>query len=116
MKISEIIDTYVKNQEKIDSTNDKLKILRENNKKLSEAILSFMENNNKNELSYKNNSFEKKNNKTHSAISQKLLKESLTKYFERNNSNNVKIDELINYILNSRTTNSKLELKYKNVN
>jgi len=116
MKISEIIETYVKNQEKIDSTNEKLKILRENNKKLSEAILNFMENNKKNELSYKNNSFEKKNNKTHSTLSQKLLKESLTKYFERNNSNNVKIDELISYILNSRTTNSKLELKYKNTN
>ena len=116
MKISEIIETYVKNQEKIDSTNEKLKILRENNKNLSEAILNFMENNKKNELSYKNNSFETKNNKTHSTISQKLLKESLTKYFERNNSNNVKIDELISYILNSRTTNSKLELKYKNTN
>ena len=60
MKISEIIDSYIKNQEKIDNTNEKLKILKENNKKLSETILHFMENNNKNELSYRNSSFEKK--------------------------------------------------------
>ena len=116
MKISEIIDSYIKNQEKIDNTNEKLKILKENNKKLSETILHFMENNNKNELSYRNSSFEKKNNKTHSVISQKLLKESLTKYFETHSSSNVKIDELINYILNSRSVNSKTELKYKNTN
>lgn len=116
MKISEIIDSYIKNQEKIDNTNEKLKILKENNKKLSETILHFMENNNKNELSYRNSSFEKKKNKTHSVISQKLLKESLTKYFEKNSSSNVKIDELINYILNSRSVNSKIELKYKNTN
>ena len=116
MKISEIIDSYIKNQEKIDNTNEKLKILKENNKKLSETILHFMENNNKNELSYRNSSFEKKNNKTHSVISQKLLKESLTKYFETHNSNNIKIDELIGYILNSRSINSKTELKYKNTN
>ena len=43
MKISEIIDTYMKNQEKIDVTNEKLKILRDNKKKLSEAIINFME-------------------------------------------------------------------------
>tara|TARA_B100001175_G_scaffold310368_1_gene313303 strand:- start:17 stop:367 length:351 start_codon:yes stop_codon:yes gene_type:complete len=116
MKISEIIDSYIKNQEKIDNTNEKLKILKENNKKLSETILHFMENNNKNELSYRNSSFEKKNNKTHSVISQKLLKESLTKYFETHNSSNIKIDELIGYILNSRSINSKTELKYKNTN
>jgi hypothetical protein len=116
MKISEIIDSYIKNQEKIDNTNDKLKVLKENNKKLSETILHFMENNNKNELSYRNSSFEKKNNKTNSVISQKLLKESLTKYFETNNSSNIKIDELISYILNSRTISSKTELKYKNTN
>ncbi len=116
MKISEIIDSYIKNQEKIDNTNEKLKILKENNKKLSEAIISFMENEKKNELSYKNSSFEKKKNKTHSVISQKLLKESLTKYFENNNSNNIKIDDLISYILNSRSVNSKIELKYKNTN
>lgn len=60
--------------------------------------------------------FKKKKSSTHSVISQKLLKESLTKYFQKNNLNNIKIDNLINYILDSRSINSKVELKYKNMN
>ena len=113
MKISEIIDTYMKNQEKIDVTNEKLKILRDNNKKLSEAIINFMEEQKKNEISYKNNSFEKKYNKNHSVISQKLLKDSLTQYFKNNTFDKTKVDDLINYILNNRTTTTKTELKIK---
>ena len=116
MKISEIIESYLKNQEKIDATNEKLKILKDNNKKLSEAILHFMDSNDKKELSYKTNSFQKKKSSSHSVISQKLLKESLTKYFQKNNLNNIKIDDLINYILDSRSISSKIELKYKNMN
>lgn len=113
MKISEIIDTYMKNQEKIDVTNEKLKILRDNNKKLSEAIINFMEEQKKNEISYKNNYFEKKYNKNHSVISQKLLKDSLTQYFKTNNFDKTKVDDLINFILNNRTTTTKTELKIK---
>ena len=113
MKISEIIDTYMKNQEKIDVTNEKLKILRDNNKKLSETIINFMEEQKKNEISYKHNSFEKKYNKNHSVISQKLLKDSLTQYFENNNFDKTKVEDLINYILNNRTTTTKTELKMK---
>ena len=116
MKISEIIDSFIKNQEKIDNTTEKLKTLKENNKKLSETIIHFMDTEKKTELSYKNNSFEKKHNKTHSAISQKLLKESLTRYFEHNNSDDIIIDNLISYILKARLVNSKTELKFKNLN
>ena len=113
MKISEIIDTYVKNQEKIDSTNEKLKTLKDNNKKLSDAIIHFMETNKKKEICYNNNLFEKKQNKNHSVISQKLLKDSLTKYLEKNSMDKSKVDDLIKFILDSRITNTKTELKCK---
>ena len=113
MKISEIIETYLKNQEKIDTTNDKLKTLKDNNKKLSDAIIHFMETNKKKEFSYNNNLFEKKQNKNHSVISQKLLKESLDKYLEKKTINKSNKDELIKFILDSRSINTKTELKFK---
>lgn len=116
MKISEIIETYIKNQEKIDLTNEKLKTLKDNNKQLTDAIINFMENNKKKELVYKDNYFEKKQNKNHSVISQKLLKDSLTKYLDKNSFDKSKIDDLIKFILDCRTTNTKIDLKFKKNN
>lgn len=113
MKISEIIETYIENQNKINKLNDNLKQLKENNKKISDTILHFMENNKKNDISYKNNIFEKKQTLTHSGISQKLLKNSITNYFKKHNINEEKIDDLIQYILNNREKTQKNELKVK---
>ena len=115
MKISEIIEAYIENQNKINKLNDNLKQLKEANKKISDTILHFMENNKKNDISYKNNIFEKKQTLTHSSISQKLLKNSITDYFKKHNINEEKTDDLIKYILNNREKTQKNELKVKTI-
>ena len=76
MKISEIITEYINTNEKIENTNKKLKGLRDYNKKLTDGIIHFMENNKKADITYKNSTFELKKNTSNSVISQKLLKDS----------------------------------------
>ena len=55
----DIINEYVTTNEKINNLNNKMKDLREYNKKLSDGIIHFMEKN-KNDLSYNNTKFELK--------------------------------------------------------
>ena len=97
MKISEIINEYVNTNEKINNLNNKMKDLKEYNKKLSDGIIHFMEKNKKSDLSYNNNQFELKN-KSQSTISQKLLKESLQSYFNDND----KANKILKHILDNR--------------
>ena len=109
MKISEIINEYVNTNEKMASLNNKMKDLREYNKKLSDGIIHFMKKNQKSDLSYNNSHFEIKNNKSQSVISQKLLKESLQSYF-----NDAKeAEKILKHILNNRVLTEKTELKFK---
>lgn len=112
MKISEIITEYINTNEKIENTNKKLKGLRDYNKKLTDGIIHFMENNKKADITYKNSTFELKKNKSSSVISQKLLKDSLTSYFN----NDEKVKNVLNHILNNRTQTEKTELKFKQSN
>ena len=60
MKISEIINEYINTNDKINNMNNKMKELKDYNKKLSDGIIHFMEKNNKNDLSYNNTQFELK--------------------------------------------------------
>tara|TARA_B100001564_G_scaffold297285_2_gene263016 strand:- start:965 stop:1309 length:345 start_codon:yes stop_codon:yes gene_type:complete len=109
MKISEIINEYVNTNEKMASLNNKMKDLREYNKKLSDGIIHFMKKNQKSDLSYNNSHFEIKNNKSQSVISQKLLKESLQSYC-----NDAKeAEKILKHILNNRVLTEKTELKFK---
>ena len=109
MKISEIINEYINTNEKMDNLNNKIRELKDYNKKLSDGIINFMEKNKKNDLSYNNTQFELKKNKSQSTISQKLLKESLQSYFN----DNEKANKIIKYILDSRISTEKIELKFK---
>ena len=109
MKISEIINEYISTNEKMNNLNNKMKDLKDYNKKLSDGIIHFMEKNNKNDLSYNNSQFELKKNKSQSTISQKLLKESLQSYFNDND----KTNKIMKHILNNRELTEKTELKFK---
>lgn len=109
MKISEIINEYINTNEKINNLNNKMKDLKDYNKKLSDGIIHFMEKNNKNDLSYNNSQFELKKNKSQSTISQKFLKESLESYFNDND----KTNKIMKHILNNRVLTEKTELKFK---
>jgi hypothetical protein len=109
MKISEIINEYINTNDKINNMNNKMKELKDYNKKLSDGIIHFMEKNNKNDLSYNNTQFELKKNKSQSTISQKLLKDSLQSYFEDDD----KANKIMKHILNSRVLTEKTELKFK---
>jgi len=109
MKISEIINEYINTNEKMDNLNTKIRELKDYNKKLSSGIINFMEKNKKNDLSYNDNRFELKKNKSQSTISQKLLKESLQSYFNDND----KANKIMKYILDNRISTEKLELKFK---
>jgi len=109
MKISEIINEYVTTNEKINNLNNKMKDLKEYNKKLSDGIIHFMEKNKKNDLAYNNTKFELKKNKSQSTISQKLLKESLQSYYN----DNEKANKMLKHILDSRVLTEKTELKFK---
>jgi len=109
MKISEIINEYINTNEKMDNLNNKIRELKDYNKKLSDGIINFMEKNKKNDLSYNNTQFELKKNKSQSTISQKLLKESLQSYFNDND----KATKIMKYILDNRISTEKTELKFK---
>lgn len=109
MKISEIINEYISTNEKMNNLNNKMKDLKDYNKKLSDGIIHFMEKNKKNDLSYNNTQFELKQNKSQSTISQKLLKESLQSYFNDND----KANKIMKHILNNRVLTEKTELKFK---
>ena len=109
MKISEIINEYINTNDKINNMNNKMKELKDYNKKLSDGIIHFMEKNNKNDLSYNNTQFELKKNKSQSTISQKLLKDSLQSYFEDDD----KANKIMKHILNNRVLTEKTELKFK---
>tara|TARA_Y100000589_G_C27121699_1_gene616738 strand:- start:567 stop:908 length:342 start_codon:yes stop_codon:yes gene_type:complete len=109
MKISEIINEYINTNDKINNMNNKMKELKDYNKKLSDGIIHFMEKNNKNDLSYNNTQFELKKNKSQSTISQKLLKDSLQSYFKDDD----KANKIMKHILNSRVLTEKTELKFK---
>tara|TARA_B110000977_G_C10748836_1_gene365986 strand:- start:84 stop:419 length:336 start_codon:yes stop_codon:yes gene_type:complete len=109
MKISEIINEYINTNEKMDNLNNKIRELKDYNKKLSDGIINFMEKNKKDDLTYNNTQFELKKNKSQSTISQKLLKESLQSYFN----DNEKANKIIKYILDSRISTEKIELKFK---
>tara|TARA_B110001452_G_scaffold6496_1_gene5943 strand:+ start:3994 stop:4329 length:336 start_codon:yes stop_codon:yes gene_type:complete len=109
MKISEIINEYINTNEKMDNLNNKIRELKDYNKKLSDGIINFMEKNKKNDLSYNNTQFELKKNKSQSTISQKLLKESLQSYFNDND----KANKIMKYILDNRISTEKTELKFK---
>ena len=109
MKISEIINEYINTNEKMDNLNNKIRELKDYNKKLSDGIINFMEKNKKNDLSYNNTQFELKKNKFQSTISQKLLKESLQSYFNDND----KANKIMKYILDNRISTEKTELKFK---
>jgi len=109
MKISEIINEYISTNEKMNNLNNKMKDLKDYNKKLSDGIIHFMEKNNKNDLSYNNSQFELKKNKSQSTISQKLLKESLQSYFNDDD----KANKIMKHILNNRVLTEKTELKFK---
>lgn len=109
MKISELINAYVDNTDKLNKMNTKVKELRDYNKKLSDGIIGFMEKTNKNDITFNNSLFEKKNNTVQGTISQKLLKDSLNKFFD----DKTKADELYKYILSNRTNSIKTELKCK---
>jgi len=109
MKISEIINEYINTNEKINNLNNKMKDLKDYNKKLSDGIIHFMEKNKKNDLSYNNTQFELKQNKSQSTISQKLLKESLHSYFNDDD----KTNKILKHILNNRISTEKTELKFK---
>jgi hypothetical protein len=109
MKISEIINEYINTNDKINNMNNKMKELKDYNKKLSDGIIHFMEKNNKNDLSYNNTQFELKKNKSQSTISQKLLKDSLQSYFEDDD----KTNKIMKHILNNRVLTEKTELKFK---
>ena len=109
MKISEIINEYINTNQKMNNLNNKIKDLKDYNKKLSDGIIHFMEKNKKNDLSYNNTQFELKQNKSQSTISQKLLKESLQSYFNDDD----KTNKLLKHILNNRVLTEKTELKFK---
>jgi len=109
MKISEIINEYINTNEKMDNLNNKIRELKDYNKKLSDGIINFMEKNKKDDLTYNNTQFELKKNKSQSTISLKLLKESLQSYFN----DNEKANKIIKYILDSRISTEKIELKFK---
>lgn len=109
MKISEIINEYINTNQKMNNLNNKIRDLKDYNKKLSDGIINFMEKNKKNDLSYNNTQFELKQNKSQSTISQKLLKESLQSYFNDDD----KTNKLLKHILNNRVLTEKTELKFK---
>ena len=81
MKISEIINEYVNTNEKMASLNNKMKDLREYNKKLSDGIIHFMKKNQKSDLSYNNSHFEIKNNKSSIRNFTKIIKRISTIIF-----------------------------------
>ena len=109
MKISEIINNYMSTRESIEEQSKKMKDLREREKKYSNAILTFMNTNQKKSFVVGNNTFENKINKSYSSISQKLLKDSLYKYFE----DEKKATDLFKFILNNRELTESNELKLK---
>tara|TARA_B110000114_G_C14922271_1_gene328960 strand:+ start:431 stop:775 length:345 start_codon:yes stop_codon:yes gene_type:complete len=109
MKISEIINEYVSTNEKMSNLNNKMKDLKDYNKKLCDGIIHFMEKNKKKDLAYNNSQFELKQNKSQSTISQKLLKESLQSYFNDNET----VNKVLKHILNNRVLTEKTELKFK---
>ena len=63
-----------------------------------------------NDLKYNDNLFLSKNSKSYSSISQKLLKDSIYKYFNDKN----KADDLIKYILKNRNIIESTDLIKKN--
>ena len=76
MKISDLINAYVDNTDKLNKMNSKVKELRDYNKKLSDGIIGFMEKTNKNDINFNNSIFEKKNNKIQKNIYKKFIKDT----------------------------------------
>ena len=110
MKISELLNNYILLEENINNSNIKLKKLREKKTELSNTILRFMKEKKLNDLKYNDNLFLSKNSKSYSSISQKLLKDSIYKYFNDKN----KADDLIKYILKNRNIIESTDLIKKN--
>ena len=110
MKLSEILNDYIKEKKEIDDLTEKIK---EKKVKLSETkntILQYMNKKTIKELNYNNSKFLLKNNKVYSSFTQKYLKDTIKTYF--NNNNNTDVDELIKFILTNRqeTIQSDLHL------
>ena len=103
MKLSEILEDYIKQKKVIDELNNKIK---EKKVKLSETkntILQYMNKKNIKDLKYDDNKFILKNNKTYSSFTQKYLKDSINTYFNNtNNTNKTDVDGLIKFILSNR--------------
>ena len=99
MKISDILNNYLDINNDITNLNNKIKDLRTKKNKVTDIIIKFMKKQNLNDLNYKENTFLCKNSKSYGTISQKLLKESLNKYFNNKNDS----DKLLTFILNNRS-------------
>ena len=109
MKISDILNNYIEINNDITNLNNKIKDLRTKKNKVTDVIIKFMKKQNLNDLNYKENTFLCKNNKSYGTISQKLLKESLNKYFNNKNDS----DRLLKFILNNRTVVETTDLYKK---
>lgn len=107
MKISDLLNDYLEINNDITNLNNKMKDLRTKKNKITDVIIKFMKKQNLNDLNYKENIFLCKNNKSYSTISQKLLKESLNKYF---NDNKNEADRLLKFILNNRSVAETTDL------
>lgn len=99
MKLSILLEEYILIKNNINELNSKLKekkTLLNNNK---DIIINYMNNKKINNLTHQNNKINIKHNKTYSSISQKYLKDILTKYFDNNED---KVNHLLDYILKNR--------------
>tara|TARA_Y100000768_G_scaffold387837_1_gene380536 strand:+ start:1614 stop:1952 length:339 start_codon:yes stop_codon:yes gene_type:complete len=111
MKISELLNEIVNIDHKISKVSQEKNLLTEKKKKLSNSVIRFMKDKNMDTLNHDSNNFSLKQSKSYSSISQKLLKDSLSKYL-----NNEKTEkELLQLILNNRTEKDNIDLKINTI-
>ena len=107
MKLSILLNDYISIKNNINELNNEIKEKKNLLNNNRDVIINYMNNKNITNLTHQSNKINIKNNKTYSSISQKYLKDILTKYFDNDKD---KVDHLLDYILKNRieTTNTDL--------
>ena len=111
MKISELLNEIVNIDHKISKVSQEKNLLTEKKKKLSNSVIRFMKDKNMDTLNHDSNNFSLKQSKSYSSISQKLLKDSLSKYLKKEKTEK----ELLQLILNNRTEKDNIDLKINTI-
>ena len=109
MKLSDILNDYMKQKKNIDNLNKEIKEKKIKLFETKNRILQYMNKKTLKELDYDNNKFILKTNKTYSTFTQKYLKDTINNYF--NNNNKINVDDLIKFILDNRQETIQTDLQ-----